>query len=80
MRHVQEGSLLISSRALLEIEARFVVEPSTIPADAYCNVLYLPPFYLVHTPGLFEGTLIREASANHHRPAHHRADSRRIKF
>ena len=32
-----------------------IIDPASIPRSAPCHVLDLPPFYLVHTPGLFEG-------------------------
>ena len=57
---LKKGDLLISPRRLLpQLEPRQYVDASTVPAKAGCEVLYLPPFYLVHTPGLFEGTLKR---------------------
>ena len=53
---IAEGSLRISSRepqssALPGV----IVDPVSIPRSAPCHVIYLPPFYLVHTQGLFEG-------------------------
>ena len=63
---VQDGSLRLSSRLPIDIDPRYTVDPATVPLRAGCRVLYMPPFYLVHTPGLFEGTLVRESAG--HRP------------
>lgn len=58
-QHVREGSIFISSRhPLIFSEGRPVVQATVIPRHATSRVIYFPPFYLVHTPGLFEGTLI----------------------
>jgi hypothetical protein len=55
---IAEGSLRISSREHVQSPIPgAVVDPACIPRSAGCRVIYLPPFYLVHTPGLFEGTL-----------------------
>ena len=59
-RGLRDGSLLIStgqSRDLLD--PKRIVDAKAVPRQALCYVLYSPPFYLVHTPGLFEGTLIK---------------------
>ena len=55
---LQDGSLKVSSRERQESPVEgAVVDPAGIPPRARCQVIYLPPFYLVHTAGLFEGTL-----------------------
>ena len=59
-RRLTEGSIRISSRielALANPSAR--VNADAVPRPAVARVLYLPPYYLAHTPGLFEGTLLR---------------------
>jgi len=51
-----DGSLRISARHELPQNNRWPVIPVThVPSLAGCQVIYLPPFYLAHTPGLFEG-------------------------
>ena len=57
MELLPEGSLLVSSRRPLALEPQLLVDVSSIPVDAPCSVLYLAPFYLAHTPGLFDETL-----------------------
>jgi hypothetical protein len=65
-RLLSEDALRVSSRARLGwCPPTSVVDVSTIPSAAGCDVIYLPPFYLVHTPGLFEGTLVRPTSGEH---------------
>ena len=56
-----DGSLRLSARDLT-INSERVVDARSIPRHAICYVIYAPPFYVVHTPGLFEGTLIRPKS------------------
>jgi hypothetical protein len=59
-RGLREGSLLVSSRFSLSLcDPKQILDARTVPRHALCHVIYAPPFYLVHTPGLFEGTLIR---------------------
>lgn len=53
-----DGSLRLSARDLT-INSERVVDARSVPRHAICYVIYAPPFYVVHTPGLFEGTLIR---------------------
>lgn len=61
---IKEGLLLISSRHPLELsDPSRLVTASNVPRSSACDVIYLPPFYLVHTPGLFEGTLVRNTTA-----------------
>ena len=53
-----DGSLRLSARDL-DFNSERVVDARSVPRHAQCHVIYAPPFYLVHTPGLFEGTLLR---------------------
>jgi len=53
-----DGSLRLSARDQTS-NPECVVDARSVPRHAMCHVIYSPPFYLVHTPGLFEGTLIR---------------------
>ena len=49
-----EGVLRVSSRHLLmpDLFSAFV-NPNRVPQQAQSEVIYLPPFYLAHTPDLF---------------------------
>lgn len=59
-RKVEEGSLKISMRKDISIPGvQQGVDASSIPRSAMCYVIYQPPFYLSHTPGLFEGKFDR---------------------
>lgn len=66
---LDQGLLRISSRR--DIPGRdpsHVIAASSVPKLAFCRVLYLPPFYLAHTPGLFEGTLVKPQVRVQHGP------------
>jgi hypothetical protein len=57
-RHLDAGTARLSSRwPLTGHDPRHCVEVASVPRTAACEVIFLPPFYLAHTPGLFEGTL-----------------------
>ena len=60
-RLFREGSLKITCDPGLGRHPREVVSVLAIPPSAKCEVIFMPPFYLAHTPGLFEGTLVRQA-------------------
>ncbi len=65
-----DGSLRISARHELPVGNRWPVVPVTqIPSLAACQVIYLPPFYLAHTPGLFEGAFEKPGMGVRHGPA-----------
>jgi hypothetical protein len=53
-----------------------VVPVSVIRPSAWCKVIYLPPFYLVYTPGFLEETAPRIVSATE---AHSQARTFRCK-
>ena len=56
---VRDGSIKVSARHAVEnLDRSALVDPSGVRRSAYCQVIYLPPFYLVHTPGLFEGKVM----------------------
>ena len=57
-RGLAAGSLRLSAHDL-DFRSKRVVDARSVPRHAMCHVIYAPPFYLVHTPGLFEGTLLR---------------------
>lgn len=59
-RGLTEGSILLSARPELRLEYA-TIEPETISRDSTCQVLYYPPFYLVHAPGVFESVEKNEA-------------------
>ena len=80
-RGFRDGSLLISSRHSLDLKNPNVnVDTTTIPRHASCEVIYLPPYYLVHTPGLFEGTLIRREIGNDPKLTNPRVPKPRVKL
>ncbi|MBE7504192.1 MAG: hypothetical protein HS113_28675 [Verrucomicrobiales bacterium] len=52
---LQEGAIKVSSRhPLPNLEPGPSVDPGQVRSAASCDVLYVPPCYVVHTPGLFE--------------------------
>ena len=52
---LQEGAIKVSSRhPLANLEPGASVDPGQVRSAAPCDVLYVPPCYVVHTPGLFE--------------------------
>lgn len=56
---VQNGAIKVSSReAVVGIAPSAVIDVTQVRRTAYTEVIYLPPFYLAHTPGLFEGKVI----------------------
>jgi hypothetical protein len=68
---LQDGSLRLSARHELHVkDPSHLVAASSIPNMAFCRVIYLPPFYLAHTPGLFEGTLVQPEPRLRHGPSH----------
>jgi hypothetical protein len=53
-RLMQDGSLKLSlSEDKGHEHASYYVSPSSVSPSARCQVIYLEPFYLVYTPGLF---------------------------
>jgi hypothetical protein len=54
-RHLKERSMLVSARESGQVFEANRIDPEKIPSSASCKVIYLEPYYLVHTPGLFEG-------------------------
>jgi hypothetical protein len=70
--HLKDGAVRLSSwRPLDVLEPRQFIAVEAVPRRARCDTLSLPPCYLVHTPGLFEGTLatvrvLREPSEHEH--------------
>ena len=67
-QHVRARALLLSPRPSGQpLDPQVGIDLDTLPATALCDVIYLPPFYLAHTPGLFEGTLARTTVAPGHR-------------
>jgi hypothetical protein len=63
----EEGSLLLSCRlpSLRPYQALFDIDPFAVRLSAPCDVIYYEPFYLVHTPGLFEGLQKDETLREH---------------
>ncbi|MCP5528153.1 MAG: hypothetical protein H7A47_15280 [Verrucomicrobiales bacterium] len=62
---LQDGAIKVSSRLLLpSLGPDVAVDPATVRSSAPCEVLYVPPCYVVHTPGLFEeqaAVMVRDA-------------------
>lgn len=51
---IDRGEVLVTATRPLLMPVGSLVESAAIPKDTYCQVIYLPPFYLSHTQGLFE--------------------------
>ena len=62
-RHAAAGAVRLSGQPLPAVRTE-LVDLASLPPATNCAVIYLPPFYLVHTPGLFEGTLLRPVPVN----------------
>ena len=72
---VRDGSIKISARdSNHNLAPTALVDPNRVRRAAFCEVIYLPPYYLAHTPGLFEGRAMnsspvlapeRQAEASH---------------
>lgn len=55
-RLATDGLIKFSFRGIDELPGRRDhINANQIKPSAYCEVIYAPPFYLTHTPGLFEG-------------------------
>ena len=51
----QDGSLKMSSQFAEQLrDPSWWINPLKVDRHAQCFVIYFPPYYLVHTPGLFE--------------------------
>jgi hypothetical protein len=80
-QRARERALVISPRPSgPPVDTRLVVDLATLPGAARCDVIYLPPFYLAHTPGLFEGTLVRHPVTPGQRPAVNQSPGFRLKL
>jgi len=56
---VQDGSVKVSSRHDIDrIAPSAVIDASRVQRTAFTEVIYQPPYYLAHTPGLFEGKVM----------------------
>ena len=78
---LEEGELKLSPRLVTPLHDRtYLVDPYAIPPSATSYVIYLPPFYLVHTPGLFEGTLIKPEKAERQVSESHQVRPPRMKM
>lgn len=55
---VQAGAIKVSARQGLEgLDPSAIVDAARVCPSAPTEVIFLPPYYLAHTPGLFEGKL-----------------------
>lgn len=63
----QDGLVRVSSRHILDnLQPGAVLDPTRVRQSARCDVIYLPPYYLVHTPGLFEGKVMTANPTEQH--------------
>ena len=63
-KHMNDGSLLISSRdEMVAPFSKYSLPMDSIPTSTWTQVIYMPPLYLAHTPGLFEGIFTKETSS-----------------
>jgi hypothetical protein len=64
---VREGTLQVSSlKDPGPVDPGAMIDVSQVRSSADTRVIYLPPFYVAHTPGLFEGKVMREAPRERH--------------
>ena len=60
-RHLQERSVLLSTRpSRPPFNAQVAFDLATISAAVRCEVIFLPPFCLAYTPGLFASARARQ--------------------
>ena len=77
---ISDGRLRVSSLEPMGPPANArIVELSCMPRAASCEVIYMPPFYLTHTPGLFEGSLHRNTATMRSETAAQKSASKRFK-
>lgn len=59
---LRDGNLKVSTRfPNASIAPTALIDAHQVRREARCDVIYLPPFYVVHTPGLFEGKVHRNS-------------------
>jgi hypothetical protein len=59
---IRDGAVKVSSvKDLGPLDPGAVVDANQVRGSTGTHVIYLPPFYLAHTPGLFEGKVMRDA-------------------
>jgi hypothetical protein len=80
MQLLKEDSLKMSAWSSLAKNSCYFVDPYSIPRSALCEAIFLPPYVLVHTPGLFEGALVRDSISAIPQPPNQRPRSRRMKL
>ena len=77
---ISDGRLRVSTlEPMGPATSERTVELSSMPRAASCEVIYMPPFYLTHTPGLFEGSLHRNTATIRPETAAQESASRRFK-
>lgn len=55
----RDGSIKLSARYPSQnLAPADLVDPNRVRRAAFCQVIYLPPYYLAYTPGLFEGKVM----------------------
>lgn len=78
---LRQDALRISPpRNLTTSGTRDSIDVFTVPGSAACDVIRLPPFCLVHTPGLFEGTLVQATISERWQPPVQQTRGMRIKL
>jgi hypothetical protein len=56
---VRAGATKVSARQGLEnLDPSAIIDATRVCPSAHTDVIFLPPFYLAYTPGLFEGKVI----------------------
>lgn len=64
---LQDGAIRVSAYAPVPLaDRRQALALGSLPRLARCEVIALPPFFLAHTPGLFERTAVRESTGRAH--------------
>lgn len=59
---LRDGNLKVSTRfPNASVAPMALIDIQQVRREARCDVIYLPPFYVVHTPGLFEGKVQRNS-------------------
>ncbi len=63
-RLVAEGMVRFSTQdQAADLPDALRIDPARVSRDAPCQVIWLPPYYVVHTPGLFEGKVLEDVKS-----------------
>ncbi len=58
---LEQGRLLLTPGRPVMVPTEQMVPPGQIAADIFCQTIYLPPFYLSHTEGVFEARAVKNS-------------------